>query len=229
MNQSFGASLRAGTVVGNSLLYLKAGAVNTELQYNCCLPAVFVPVNQSDRVWGARFGGGVETFLGGGFALRADYSFTSFNTANFSANTLEPRRLTYDSRGSALRFGLAYHFGSKGAPLEHARFAGLYGGLAGSYGNFASGPLDPTDGEVSASAYGAGLGIMGGYRYQLNRFVLGVEVDAAAYDVKYSDPSFGGGQFHEMKDTFGVSAQLGYVFGKVGPVWHISRPRSTVL
>lgn len=219
LNNTFAAMLRAGTVVGNSLVYLKGGAVNSEFQFACCMN--FLPqVDDKKRAWGLGLGGGIEAYLGGGLSLRADYTFAKYDSVSFT--DMQPRTVQFDTIESTLQFGLAYHFNSVRGPVEHANFAGWYGGVFGAYSNFASGPLLPDDGQISASAHGTGIGLLGGYRAQFQRWVLGLEVDGALHDVEYADPAFG--QSHHMKNSYGIAVQAGYVIGntllfaKVGAV-----------
>jgi outer membrane immunogenic protein len=145
-------------------------------------------------------GSGVETLIGGGFSLKAEYRYTSlqaegvklgFDPANSLTTTLKPTIQT-------ARVSLNYRFGNgKQEPVDNSippvtsSWTGVYMGLGGGYG-VADTRISAGDGfdDAGVGHFGSNGGIISftlGYDRQLNtKFVAGAFADADYMNFHYS-------------------------------------------
>lgn len=136
-------------------------------------------------------GSGVELLIGGGFSLKAEYRYTSFQSeaAKFEAGPLE-LTTTVKPEIQTARLSLNYRFGNgKNEPVDNsippvtsswtAPYMGVGAG-AGIADTQGSTPEDLGAGSGHLGNDGAFLTFNAGYDYQLNsRFVIGAFGDAS--------------------------------------------------
>lgn len=110
------------------------------------------------------------------------------------------------------------------SPERAFSWTGFYIGVHGGYGwSRLSG--DGTFGPASATARGWLGGGQLGYNYQMGRFVIGAEADAAWANVKHEEALFAGTITFKQDYFITAAARLGYafdrtlVYGKVGGAW----------
>lgn len=103
---SWGASGRVGLALRRAaLLYLRGGGVRTRFNTRYDLAPVFV--DQDDRVWGLRFGGGAEVPLSDRVFARVEYTYTAYDgyVVNYQAAVDD-----FENRETLFRAGVGVRF-----------------------------------------------------------------------------------------------------------------------
>lgn len=88
LGSTYGIRARAGVDLGNTLIYGTGGAVNAKIrtrQTNSNTVNAFQGINESDREWGYRYGGGIERRFGP-LALGVQYLYTRIKDDEFRVN-----------------------------------------------------------------------------------------------------------------------------------------------
>ncbi len=185
-NHTYGGALRLGRVFpGGAVFYGRAGLVLSEFESDYVSGPTIV--HQTDTEAGLRVGTGVELPLGGGAALRLDYTYTAYEDFNVFVGTA---RENYANNETLLRAGLAYRFGRPSAPepVGH-RFDGFYAGAQGGYGTLGSENVGPRAAPSILTADRAGHGTTGGgfvgYGARLANFYVGLEAEVEAADANW--------------------------------------------
>jgi outer membrane immunogenic protein len=177
-------------------------------------------------------GGGVETLIGGGFSLKAEYRYTSLQSEETKSDfgSFGSLGTTVKPEIQTARLSLNYRFGDgKHEPVDNSippvtsSWTSPYFGLGGGAGiaDTKLGIADDLDaGSTHLGNDGAFLSFTAGYDYQLNpRFVLGAFADAAytnfGYDATLRIASGPDGESETIRNKFGnllmAGARLGYL------------------
>jgi len=176
-------------------------------------------------------GSGVELLIGGGFSLKAEYRYTSYQSRGTKFD-IAPLELvtTVKPEIQTARISLNYRFGNgKHEPVDNSippvtsSWTSPYMGISAGAGiadTRGSTPEDPDAGTGHLGNDGAFLSFNAGYDYQINsRFVAGAFADAAYTNFGYdSTQSIALGPFSEsatvrnkFENLFMVGGRFGYL------------------
>ncbi|MBS0239720.1 MAG: outer membrane beta-barrel protein [Proteobacteria bacterium] len=175
-------------------------------------------------------GSGVETLIGNGFSLKAEYRYTSMRSEDAVFNDTVPSATlieTLKPQTQTVRMSLNYRFGDgkkdvvdNSIPPITSSWTGPYLGFGAGYSvaqkqeTFPSGastlnnPVSNNGGFISATV---------GYDYQFSKkFVVGALADADMSNLRYKDElSFSGTPIYESRGGFKnilmVGGRLGYL------------------
>ncbi len=225
-NDSYGAALRGGYVLGNgSLLYAEAGKVRTDFDTHYEVngdPATVVQRTFTED--GTRVGLGVETPAGRHLFWRMEYTHTDYDsyTVDYGIDTEQ-----FDNDDNQFKLGLGWRFGAAGrapAPLQ-VDFDGFYVGAQAGHGEVSS-QVDAQHYDSGAGPFpftadfadaGPDAGLFAGWGTTINKWYLGVEVEADSSRARWhhirETGSPGGGRDFSVskKGSHGFAGRIGYV------------------
>ena len=229
---SYALLARLGYVLPyGSLIYAGAGAAHTNFASSYTFSGV--TINQDNSDTDGRFSVGVDVPATSALFLRADYSYTAYNSYDIAYTST--RTDTFSNNEGLFRIGVAWQFDGALPSRATQTYAkkNLHGFYAGT--QFGHEYLDAdVSGLRGASApftanqggEGASWGVFAGYGVTLNCFYAGLEIEA---DGGNADWQFDRGSNRNynvvQKITYGASARLGYVlangtliYGRLGTV-----------
>lgn len=196
----------------------------------------------TDTLTGTRYSMGADIPAGDNMFVRLDYSYTDY--PSFDANyiyldggvtpTLTTERMTVDE--TMFRIGLGWKFGGNlpAAKVAAAPVSGFYAGAGLGHGSLNS-QLDGihTDGGTTSAFtgafadIGASAGLFAGYGWALNRWYLGLELEADANGPNWEHVRTGNARDFsaDKKGDIGLALRLGYtlqngvlIYGRAGEV-----------
>lgn len=170
-------------------------------------------------------GGGVETLIGGGFSLKAEYRYTSFQSDSVTSD-IAPLTTTIRPQIQTARLSLNYRFGDgKHEPVDNSippvtsSWTAPYMGVGAGAGT-ADTKVGIAD-ELGLGHFGndgAFLTFNAGYDYQLNsRFVVGAFADASYTNFGYdANLKISDGVLSESESVRNNFENLLMVGGRIG-------------
>lgn len=239
---SFEYGLRAGYQgQSGSVIYARLGQVRTDVQSYYGENAVPAGAyNQSNTLTGTRYGVGTDIPAGNNLFVRLDYTYTDYPSVTAVYQTTGgpvAEQLTMDE--TLFRLGAGWKFGGNlpKVKVTAAPVSGLYAGAALGHGSLDSlvyGTQNDSSGCTNCyftgdfADIGSSAGFFAGYGWALNRWYLGLELEADANGPHWQHEISGtsGRDFSAAKKgDLGLAVRLGYtlqngvlLYGRVGEV-----------
>ena len=222
---SAGIDVRLGYALpGSNLVYVRLGRVRSEFDtYNAFSGSPAGAYDDTDTVWGSRYGIGADIPLSDRLFLRLDYSHANYDDYNVSySDSLGKVGTTdYDPERSTFRVGLGWNMQETAvARVDTGLHEGFYGALLIGESALHSSASGIHRDQGGTSTFGGDFGSLGatslnplfGYAVAFNRWQLALEVEADALRSGWNHVRYPGGRNFsvEQKSRYGAGVRLGY-------------------
>jgi opacity protein-like surface antigen len=217
-HEAYGLSAIVGRrFTGGSMFYGRAGA--TLADFTTFYNHSGTITDETHTELGFRFGIGATAPLTSNLAFRMEYDHTTYDDETINYGTGAD---TFANNESNVWVGLLYNL--QAAPEADVTatmpdFGGFYAGLQIGHGAIATKASGPRDaGSVLTADFadtGLSGGVFAGYGIQSGRVFLGAEGEVEFSDAKWEHERQPTGRTYAIgkRDSYGVSARLGYVVG----------------
>jgi len=229
---AYGVGLRLGRVLERGqVLYLRGMAMRTEFHaYYAQNDPSLDAYDETEEVSGTRLGIGVDIPSGDNLFIRIEYAYSNYKLYDVSYSSTDgTSNEVFNDEENLARLGLGWKFGSSGQAASGVAadpVSGFYAGAQVGPATLESrlsgyhidgGSTTPKSFVGDFSDQGWAPGAFFGYGFNLERWYLGVELEASTSDVRWEhireQPGGGGRDFSvEKKSDYGGSLRAGYSF-----------------
>ena len=230
--RGYGLSARLGYILRyGSLFYGRVGAVRSNFNTNYSFSGT--TVEQDNASTNLRLGIGVDVPASRHVFVRAEYSYTGYDSYDVDYGTSGPDR--FENAEGIFRVGLAMNFSGNlpASPTRKYTMSNLRGFYAGSQFGHGSLASEVSGLRTASSPYmaenaheGESWGVFGGYGMLLHRVYLGVELDSDGGNQKWQFLRGTNRSYTvDKKLSYGANVRAGYVldngtllYGRIGKV-----------